>query len=616
MSNDESRDAAFSSLGFTRQFLLPALLIFLVPTASLLFFQYAQSSLDAEVRAVWLAQLSDDDSLTDEERIEMRLLVESTPISRLFRDPEFAATLSEELQFHYGWFRLLINASWASILASVGTFVLVGVGVFFSVRSQRVQYLCLSLGWHVLRIFGAAQTLVQGALLVALSFWVTAILFERYVPRLIFWVAIAALYAAYVLIRAIFRKPEIDFEVAGEIIDSQTDAPLWSELRKVCDRVGTEPPDFIVAGIDDNFFVTEQPVTVGDKVVTGRTLFVSLSLMKQLNGDEADAVMAHEMAHFSGEDTLFSRKITPLLARYGAYLGALSEGIVARPIFYFMLCFRGLFELSLGRLNRQREFRADRIAAEATSPDVMASALLRIVAYSSYRHSVEKTLFEQEEVLEQADILNRIEEGFHEYARGFPQHPDAERLTTSHPFDSHPPLEERLAAQGRSLHSGFAVEALSSPGDGRWYFKLPSSEQREREQWDAYEQKFRDVHELELALRYEPATPEQQEVVERHFPEVVVHGDDEKLTIDFRGIVSTAWEDPVRFSEVKQFVVTDKSVLNVVFQRDGDLMHKIPLKQFSDEEHGKLSDAVNRYYGRFLASREYRNRPQDEDVAG
>ena len=34
------------------------------------------------------------------------------------------------------------------------------------------------------------------------------------------------------------------------------------QMRDMCKALGTDPPRHIVAGVDDNFFVTEQPVTV------------------------------------------------------------------------------------------------------------------------------------------------------------------------------------------------------------------------------------------------------------------------------------------------------------------------------------------------------------------
>ena len=133
---------------------------------------------------------------------------------------------------------------------------------------------------------------------------------------------------------------------------------------------------------------------------------------------------------------------------YGSYLGALQNGGVTLPIFYFMLCFRAMFELSLQRLGRQREFRADRIAAETTSPEAFAGAMLRTVAYSKYRQQVERELFDQERALQSVDIGRRVECGFAAFAASFASDPDLGREETTHPFDSHPPLSQRLDAVG------------------------------------------------------------------------------------------------------------------------------------------------------------------------
>ena len=48
---------------------------------------------------------------------------------------------------------------------------------------------------------------------------------------------------------------------------------------------------------------------------TGRTLYVSLSLLRVLEQDEADAVLAHELAHFHGGHTAVSASLVPMQAR-------------------------------------------------------------------------------------------------------------------------------------------------------------------------------------------------------------------------------------------------------------------------------------------------------------
>ncbi|CAE7525980.1 unnamed protein product, partial [Symbiodinium sp. CCMP2456] len=225
---------------------------------------------------------------------------------------------------------------------------------------------------------------------------------------------------------------------------------LWEDLERLSDAMETAPPDHVIAGIDDNFFVTQMPVKLKVKeseelqTLTGRTLFVSLSLLKRLPHREADAVLLHELAHFSGNDTLYTQKISPLLSRYGHYLQGLYEGGLSLPVFYYAVMFRALYELSLGSLSRKREFRADRLASEQTSPESMAHALLRITAYSQYRNELEQEIFDAEQAHEEINLSERIEGGFANFASAFVDKRDVGELATVHPFDTHPPLQQRL----------------------------------------------------------------------------------------------------------------------------------------------------------------------------
>src|SRR5262249_55990586 len=161
-----------------------------------------------------------------------------------------------------------------------------------------------SLGWQVLRIYGALQTLVQGILLVALSFWVTALWTNRYYPKLIFVAGALAVLGVFAVLAAIFKRTDLTIDVQGEILDPERGGWFWDELEGICEKVGTSPPDQVIVGIDDSFFVTEMPMRVNGKTFTGRTLFASLALLKQLHVAEAEGVLAHEMGHFSGDDTL------------------------------------------------------------------------------------------------------------------------------------------------------------------------------------------------------------------------------------------------------------------------------------------------------------------------
>lgn len=604
----------FSRIGFAKTFFLPALLIFLIPVISLFFFVYIQGHFDSEARDTILQQIRNDSSLTDQEKTDAETLFSNVPLSRLILEPESAGMLSSQAAFDYATFRWAIRLSLFSIVGGIVVIVLSALCVVASLRSQWVQYVSLSVSWHVLRIFGATQVLIQGVLLFALSYWITAFFLEIYVPKLIIIAGILALAAIAAVIKSMFMKLDNETVVEGTVIERDASPALWQELSAICAKVNTEMPDQVIAGIDDNFFVTEQSLTVGEKKYSGRSLFVSLSLLKQLNGSEADAVLAHEMAHFSGKDTLYSQKISPLLLRYEHYLNGLYEGGLSLPIFYFMNCFRALYEVSLKRLSRAREFRADHIATEVTSPADMAGALLKIIAYSSYRVKVEQDIFEKEEVLENANVSREIALGFNNYAGSFMSTPDISHLRTSHPFDTHPSLEDRMKAVGCNLESPDSQVMLSEPGDGQWLQKIEGAEQLEGEQWQAYEDRFRAYHEETLPYRFLPETEEELAIVVKAFPEVQLTGEDGLLTIDHTGIRHHPWESPVQFSDIQSCQMDDKGRLN--FTSSEGTPRKINLKKFKDSDQQKVIEAVERYYSRYLAAKAYQEHVKQTGMTG
>lgn len=267
-----------------------------------------------EIRQALISQVKADGAIPIEVRPGIIVGIENTHIPAIIDDPEFGE-MDGSFGFDYAQIRWCILFAKICLVSAGVMLVLGGVSVLLSLRSQTFQLYSLAAGWHILRFFGAIQVLLQAILLVGLSYWVTALWMNVYIPKLIIVAVLCAAAAVYFVITAIFKKPVMDFVVEGEVIDSAIAMPLWEELRSISDKVGTEPPDQIIAGIDDAFFVTEQAIIVGDRAVTGRPLYVSLSLLKQLDGHEADAVMAHEMAHFSGNDTVYSKKIAPLPIR-------------------------------------------------------------------------------------------------------------------------------------------------------------------------------------------------------------------------------------------------------------------------------------------------------------
>jgi hypothetical protein len=303
-----------------------------------------------------------------------------------------------------------------------------------------------------------------------------------------------------------------------------------------------------------------------------------------------------------------------LLEGYQRYLQALYQGGVGRLVFYFMHCFRALFEISLGKRRREREFRADRIAAEVTSPRDIAAALLRITAYSKFRNEVQEKLFKQEQVLETANIADRIGEGFQSFAVHFAAEHDIGELKSSHPFDSHPPLVDRLEAVGVPLSPETAETLLAAPGDGGWYRMIENAHEIERTQWSEFEARFRNFHEASLAYRFLPETDEERAIVERAFPALSVEGKSGSLSVDYQGLHFTNWPAPIQYREITRCAV-DNGVLQIHYERGGKQKQNLKLGTFGKGQ-SEVLQALNRYWGRYQSAAAYQAQKRLEATTG
>lgn len=604
----------FTKAGFARAYVMPALWMFAIPTIGHVFANHVIGTWDAQFVEGVAEAVREDAEITADRRGEILAFYEQTPPSVSCANgptdalpPEFADSMCGNYR-QLGWIGWTSTASLA--LGALSLVVILSC-VAFSFRSRTAQHVSFVTGWNFLRVSSLFQVLLQGFIAVMLSFWVTAFFFERYYVKLIAILGLGALLAAALVIKAIFAKPKNELTVEGELLPRESSPTLWARIATICERLGTPLPDQIIGGIDDNFFVTEHPVRLGDRELTGRTLFISLSLIKRLGRPEADAVLAHEMAHFSGGDTTYSRRLSPLLSQYGNYLEALyGGGWLSRPVFHFMLFYWSLFQLSLGKDSRERELRADRIAAETTSPESVAHALLKVAAYSSYRQRVEQGLFGRDRAHSDLNIAHNVAIGFTEYVQGERLSSDLEGGRFPHPFDSHPSLESRLASIGVMIAPDDRPKVVVASSTDTWFAEIGDAERIEQSLWKAYEDRFKAVHEESLAYRYLPATPEERAHVERFFPaiELVDREGQPALAVDCETIRLLAkWDGPVRWLDVEEIKaedhVTTKVLVFRVQPRDGKSHKcKLPVKAVSTEQDEVL-ELIGRYYARAMAAK-------------
>jgi Zn-dependent protease with chaperone function len=596
---------------FLKVWLLPALTFFLIPLISVGMAKYGESKIDGLILDSVDASIAADTSLTADDRTRAKAFYHAHPPSSVCGDPDPQLEQYREAVCKFGsetWqFIWAHRLSVAATVVGIFAFLLIGALGFVAFQSRRAQYLSFMFGWRGLVAITALETIAQGLLAVWLSYWVTALFFEVYVVKLILIVAAVAGLAVWTIVRALFQKLPPKEPLEAEQV-SETDAPsLWRRVRELASRLGTEPPRAIVAGIDDNFFVTENGVNlVSGQKLEGRVLYLSLPLLRVLAPSEADAVFGHELAHFRGGDTEATAKLWPALARYHQYQASLAEGGLTIPAAYVMQLYRAIFELALKKEQRQRELTADAEATKLTSADDLGRSLLKVAAYSSFRNHTELELFKQRDAHdEKVGIQARIDAGLsaHVATQGF-----LEVLKTvhiPHPFDSHPPLEERFANVKSTVRLEDAARVFEARPGKTWADEVICGPGIEQRLWSAYEARFKKNHEVSLAYRYLPATDQERAHVLHYFPDVTFPTKNEgTVRVTYVG-VTLADGEQIPFREVHSAKVEDGnfSTVMVITHGAGKKNSKVNLRHLKPKDEA-FKQAFGSYWQRDQAARQ------------
>lgn len=611
---------------FFKTYILPAFITLIIPLLGLAFTSYELGKWSQEASSSMRESLekavASPEGLEPEKLVRAEAYLQSYDIGEeafqrcgrlgFFEKPEHLGEsfCLDVLQF--AWIRFLSKL----ILLLIALVALsIGGGLWWVSRTPKDQQRGFMLAWTSLRALGVPLILFQGLCAVFLSFWVTAIFFHMYSVKLVGIAAVVALGAVAAAIMGLFARSEFTPMEHGHVLKRGEAPEFEAGIAELAAKVGTQPPDNVVVGIDDNFFVTEMPLSIFSQYpsrknpapqieqLSGRTMYVSLSLMRALKRDEVSAILAHELAHFLSKDTQQSQKLVPLLRRFAAYLEALQAAALF-GVPQMMVAFRASFERMSMQFSRAAEFAADAVSASVLGTDAAGRALMKVAAYGAYRADTEESLFNSM-TGGQGGIAERVNTGFASFM-GTPTF--RERLMAEnvpHPFASHPPMGERLEKLQVTFPDAQALAALTESSNDTWCSSIPTAEVLEKELWSAYEERFQERHDFYIALRLLPQTPEEVAHVERHFPALTLPCKGGEVALDWRALTLVDGRR-VAWSEVKTAAkkdVTFKGECLVATTAGDDVT--LVLGHFSTEDREKLMGAFGSLWQRDQAAREH-----------
>jgi Zn-dependent protease with chaperone function len=277
-------------------------------------------------------------------------------------------------------------------------------------------------------------------------------------------------------------------ETDARVLSRDGHGALWAFLENATDRAAAPMPQHVIAGLQPEFYVTEVDVETVDGALAGRCLHLSLPLCHVLTVAELTAVIGHELAHFSGDDSRFSQNFYPLYRGTHAALAELGAGsgggsrhdLTLQPAIAALKYFLSVFERAERELSRSRELAADDAGAAVTSPATMAAALAKLEAFAELWNEVPARATAMIVTRRHCENLIPL---FLDAVRQRRQQgilPEADSARTAHPLDTHPPFGERLAALGVELGS-IRDAVLGEPGGAAAITLFTNPEALERE---------------------------------------------------------------------------------------------------------------------------------------
>jgi Zn-dependent protease with chaperone function len=332
----------------------------------------------------------------------------------------------------------------------------------------------------------------QAALFIYCAYTIETTAIHRVHAVLLLSIGLAAIIGCFELLKTGIRLFQVKpTSVRGRSLSREEAPELFALVETLASKLAAEKPNHIVAGLEPNFFVTVNDVVLireKPEYLQGRTLFVSLSLMRVFTTDELASVIGHELGHFRGEDTEYSLRFAPIYSRLSMALVQISSstsGAAQLAMLPAVATLRFVLETFAGlerTVGRERELLADKAGAEAASATALAHALVKLALYSDSWNALTRKhiemLSEGRQFTDLAQVFRSVcDSNYGELDWGSRQE-SLSKYIQPHPIDTHPPLSQRLESLGVPASSIAAY--ASQPAETPAISLIPAAEQIEQ----------------------------------------------------------------------------------------------------------------------------------------
>ena len=430
-----------------RQRLWLLLLLLAVPAIAFGVSTAVQAHFDAELRTALRNQIPD----ADPEKVA------AATVDKLCADQP-TGTFAEicEMNAHLN---LMRRAAISAAIIAIALLIVIGVAGKLAQTNRLLLVQVFRPGLYLTVVVLVGLVLTHAALAIASIYYGEAALTGSIHAGLIATIGIGAGLGIVAMIRSSFsvvKKAQV--MVIGRAVSRSETPELWTRVDSAARTLQALPPDQIVLGLDPNFFVTEANVTCLSGDLTGRTLYCSMPLSRILTETELDAIVGHELAHFKGDDTRFSERFYPIYRGTAQSLQSLNEvgssggrAIPLLPAVATLSFFYESFAVAESRLSRERELAADAAGASLTSASALASALVKIHAFTGVWNGFDEaaaSALKEGKAYANASMLFATAVADNASPSAFEGLVENHLL---HPTDSHPTLGVRLQALKHEL---------------------------------------------------------------------------------------------------------------------------------------------------------------------